>query len=181
MRSFLLTLSMTGLMVFVPFLGAQSTDVKQSPELAKIDALAKQISELAAAIKGAEWEIRIKKLESEVLNLKDSIVRMESLAKADETRRSFYTPPTPPTIAAKPVVPATVGTLRLINSTGFVGTVTINGKDYTVLPSQTVLIPGMPTGEFRYEARADGFGILQPTVTRTLSTAEMFTITLYPR
>ena len=122
MRSFLLTLSLTGLLVVVPALGAQSTDVKQSPELAKIEALSKQ-----------------------------------------------------------PVVPTTVGTLRLINSTGFVGTVTINGKDYTVLPSQTVLIPGMPTGEFRYEARADGFGILQPTVTRTLATAEMFTITLYPR
>ena len=178
MRSFLLTLSLTGLLVVVPALGAQSTDVKQSPELAKIEALSKQINELAASIKSAEWDARIKKLESEVLNLKDSIIRVESLAKADETRRSFYTPPT---IAAKPVVPTTVGTLRLINSTGFVGTVTINGKDYTVLPSQTVLIPGMPTGDFRYEARADGFGILQPTVTRTLATAEMFTITLYPR
>lgn len=178
MRSILLTLSLTGLLACVSAVGAQSTDVKQSPELAKIDALAKQISELAAAIKSAEWETRIKKLESEILNLKDSIVRVESLAKADETRRSYYTPPT---VAAKPVVPATVGTLRLINSTAYVGTVTINGKDYTVLPSQTVLIPGMPTGEFRYEARADGFGVLQPTVSRTLSTAEMFTITLYPR
>lgn len=92
MRSFLLTLSLTGLLVVVPALGAQSTDVKQSPELAKIEALSKQINELAASIKSAEWEARIKKLESEVLNLKDSIIRVESLAKADETRRSFYTP-----------------------------------------------------------------------------------------
>ena len=56
-----------------------------------------------------------------------------------------------------------------------------NGMDYTVLPSQTVLIPGMPTGEFRYEAKVAGFGLLQPAVSRSLSPSETFTITLYPR
>jgi hypothetical protein len=44
-----------------------------------------------------------------------------------------------------------------------------------------VLIPGMPTGEFRYEAKVDGFGLLQPAASRSISPSEMFTITLYPR
>lgn len=179
MKSTSLMFSLPVLMACATLAPAQSSDVKQpSTDSAKLDALSAQVKQLTESIKAAEWEARLKKLESEIQNLKDASVRMETLIKSDETRRSYYQPPV---TAAKPVAPQATATLRLVNTTGFVGTVTINGKDYTVLPMQTVLIPGMPTGEFRYEAKVDGFGLLQPAVSRTISASEMFTITLYPR
>lgn len=179
MKSTTLMFSLPVLMACATLAPAQSSDVKQSStDSAKLDALSAQVKQLADSIKSADWEARLKKLESEIQNLKDASVRMETLIKADEARKSYYQAPV---TAAKPVVPQPSATLRLMNTTAFVGTVTINGKDYTVLPGQTVLIPGMPTGEFRYEAKVDGFGLLQPAVSRTISASEMFTITLYPR
>lgn len=171
-------LSVPVLVAFATLAPAQSTDVKQpAAETAKLEALTAQVKALAESIKSAEWEIRLKKLESEIQNLKDASIRIETLAKSEEGRRSFYNPPA----ATKPLEPLATGTLRLVNSTALLGTITINGKEYTVLPLQTVLIPGMPAGEFRYEARVEGFGLLQPVVSRTLTPSEMFTITLYPR
>jgi len=174
-----LMFSVPVLMACATLAPSQSSDVKQpSTEAAKLDALAEQVKRLADSIKSADWELRIKKLESEIQNLKDSNVRMETLIKSDDTRRSYYQPPV---TAAKPITPMPSGTLRLVNTTAYLGTVTINGMDYTVFPSQMVLIPGMPTGEFRYEAKVEGFGLLQPAVSRSLSPSETFTITLYPR
>lgn len=179
MKTTILMLSLPVLMACATPAPAQSSDVKQaSTDSSKLDALSAQVKQLADSIKSAEWEIRLKRLESEIQNLKDASVRMETLIKADETRKSYYQAPV---AAAQPVVPQPTATLRLMNTTAFVGTVTINGKDYTVLPGQTVLIPGMPTGEFRYEAKVDGFGLLQPAASRIISPSEMYTITLYPR
>ena len=179
MKSTCLMLSLPVLMACATLAPAQSSDVKQSStDSAKLDALSAQVKQLADSIKSADWELRLKKLESEIQNLKDANVRMETLLKADETRKSYYQAPV---MAAKPVVPQPTAAPTQINTSAFVGTVTINGKDYTVLPSQTVLIPGMPTGEFRYEAKVDGFGLLQPAVSRSISPSERFTITLYPR
>ena len=114
--------------------------------------------------------------------------------KVDE-RRSFYGNPITPVpatdapktaISAKPIVEApkvnvTVGTLKLVNSTAKSAQVALNGQAYKVEAGQTVIIPGMPTGEFTYEVTAEDLGVIQAMVSRKLSTAETFTVYIYPR
>jgi hypothetical protein len=39
----------------------------------------------------------------------------------------------------------------------------------------------MPTGEFTYEVTAEDLGVIQAMVSRKLSTAETFTVYIYPR
>ena len=110
-----LMLSLPILMACATLAPAQSSDVKQSStDSAKLDALAAQVKQLADSIKSAEWETRLKKLESEIQNLKDASVRMETLIKSDEARKSYYQAPV---TTAKPVVPQPTATLRLVNTT----------------------------------------------------------------
>ena len=178
--------------------------VQPSPEPTKLDVIQKQLNDLTitlqalqASEKAGENAKRLTKVENEVLNLKDAIARLESAInamKVDE-RRSFYGNPITPVpatdapktaISAKPIVEApkvnvTVGTLKLVNSTTKGAQVLLNGQAYKVEAGQTVIVPGMPTGEFTYEVTAEDLGVIQAMVSRKLSTAETFTVYIYPR
>ena len=179
-----------------------------SPEPTKLDAIQKQLKDIAVAmealqsgIKLGETNNRLKVVENEILNLKDSLARLESSLNAIKTeeRRSYYNPapitPVPNTdtpktqVTLKPnpdnhVHGGTVGTLKLVNSSVFPGTVYLNGVAYRVDAGQTITVPGMPTGDYNYEVAVEQMGalqLIQPKVTRKLTTAETFTVFIYPR
>ena len=158
-----------------------------SPETVRLDAISKQLVELSAALQSADAVNRLRRLENEVLNLKDSIARLESSFNSIKTddRRSYYSslaPASGSVIAAKPVpVTGIVGTLKLVNSFTQNATVSLNGRPYALLAGQTVTVPGMPAGDFTYEVSVEGLGVIQPTLVRKLAASEIFTVFIYPR
>lgn len=176
-----------------------------SAEPTKLDVIQKQLKDITVAIEAlqagvklGETNNRLKVVENEILNLKDSLARLESSINSIKTedRRSYYSAPpispvpntdTPKTqIAAKPIsdnliLGGTVGTLKLVNSSVYNASVILNGVTYRVEAGQTITVPGMPTGEFNYEVAIDSMGIIQPKVARKLAAAETFTLYIYPR
>jgi hypothetical protein len=72
------------------------------------------------------------------------------------------------------------GTIRLRNRSGYMATIVVNGQPYPVPAYETRLIQGMPAGPFTYEVSANGFGIIQPLVNRTLLANREFTININP-
>lgn len=175
-----------------------------SPEPTKLDAIQKQLKDITVAIEAlqagvklGETNNRLKVVENEILNLKDSVARLESSINSMKTeeRRSYYSAPITPVpntdtpknqIAAKPILDnhvhgGTVGTLKLVNSSIYNATVYLNGASYRVEAGQTITVPGMPTGDFNYEVAVDGMGIIQPKAIRKLAAAETFTLYIYPR
>jgi len=72
--------------------------------------------------------------------------------------------------------PPVTGTIRLENRLGMAATVLINDVPYRLQPFQTLSIPTQPAGAFTYEVLVDGFGSLQPRVSRTLLPNQVYTI-----
>jgi hypothetical protein len=73
-----------------------------------------------------------------------------------------------------------MGTIRLQNRSSVGVTVLMAGKSYRVPAQETVVLEGRPAGAFTYEVLAEGYGMIQPTVSRTLREGEMFSIFINP-
>jgi hypothetical protein len=78
-----------------------------------------------------------------------------------------------------PSEPAT-GTIRIQNRFGVPATVFVNGQQYPVPAYETRRIAGVPAGNFTYEVHADGYGVIQPAVPRSLNARETFSIFINP-
>jgi hypothetical protein len=128
-------------------------------------------------------------------DLQDRFASLEQRPQASDAgaRRAFsYTPPQDlrdleERLAAverrfsfTPEAPRRTGTLRLQNRSAFSATVRVNGNPFVVPAFETRLVPNVPTGTFDYEVSADGFGVIQPTLRRTLAPGETFIVYVNP-
>ena len=102
-------------------------------------------------------------------DLLERLAAIEARLRTDERRFSFT-----------PEAPRRTGTLRLQNRSPYGATVTVNGNPYFVPAFETSLVQGVPAGAFNYTVSADGFGVIQPTVSRTLNPGETFIVYVNP-
>jgi hypothetical protein len=109
-------------------------------------------------------------------DLREVQKRMESLEQAMERLSasrvrvsSSFTPTEPAT-----------GTIMVQNRYSVPVTVFVNGQQYPVPSFETRRIAGVPAGNFRYEVQAEGFGVIQPAVPRSLNANETFSIFINP-
>jgi len=109
-------------------------------------------------------------------DLRELQKRMESLEQAMERLAasrvrvsSSFTPTEPAT-----------GTIMVQNRYSVPVTVFVNGQQYPVPSFETRRIAGVPAGNFRYEVQAEGFGVIQPAVPRSLNANETFSIFINP-
>jgi hypothetical protein len=72
--------------------------------------------------------------------------------------------------------PPQTGTIRLENRLGMAATILINDVPYRLQPFQNMSLPTQPAGTFTYEVLVDGFGSLQPRVSRSLLPNQVYTI-----
>lgn len=165
------------------------TPKKTEPTLEAIQKQLLDIQISLQSLKAQDTEVRLRKVELDLLEIKDQLTRLDTTLKANaaETRKAFSI--NPPTTAPAPSAtnPATAavapptGTLRLSNTSAFYASVNVNGSSYRVAPGQLYPINNVAAGEFRYEVFADGFGMIQAPTTRTLAPNEIFTVFIYPR
>jgi len=102
-------------------------------------------------------------------NLEERLAALEARLRGDERRFSFT-----------PEAPRRTGSLRLENRSAYDATVRVNGIPYVVPAFDTRLVRNVPTGSFNYEVMANGFGVIQPPVNRTLSPGETFIVYVNP-
>jgi hypothetical protein len=95
----------------------------------------------------------------------------ERLAAAKTRIASSFTPGEPAGGTA---------TIRLQNRYSIPATVHINGQTYVVPAFETRQVVGVPAGTFTYDVAAEGFGVIQPTVIRTINPNETFSIFINP-
>ena len=91
--------------------------------------------------------------------LEERLAALEARLNGDERRFSF-TPEAPP---------RRTGTLRLENRTASEATFTVNGNPYVVPAFETRLVRNVPAGAFTYEVSVNGFGVVRPASTGTVS------------
>jgi hypothetical protein len=102
-------------------------------------------------------------------DLEERLAALEARMRTDERRFSFT-----------PEAPRRAGTLRLQNRSAFSATVRVNGNPFVVPAFETRLVRNVPTGTFDYEVSADGFGVIQPTLRRSLAPGETFIVYVNP-
>ena len=102
-------------------------------------------------------------------DLDERLAALEQRLRTDDRRYSFT-----------PEAPRRAGTLRLENRSAFGATVRVNGNPYFVPAFERRLVRNVPTGAFNYEVSADGFGVIQPAVNRTLTAGETFIVYVNP-
>jgi hypothetical protein len=92
-------------------------------------------------------------------NLEERLAALEARLNSDERRFSF----TPEAPARR------TGTLRLENHSPYEATFTVNGNPYPVPAFATRLVQSVPAGPFTFEIAAEGFGVIRPATTGTVS------------
>ncbi len=166
------------------------TPKKTEPTLEAIQKQLLDIQISLQSLKAQDTEVRLRKVELDLLEIKDQLTRLETTLKANaaaENRKAFSINPPTNALAPSATGPATAavappsGTLRLSNTSAFYASVNVNGSSYRVAPGQLYPINNVAAGEFRYEVFADGFGMIQAPTTRTLAPNEIFTVFIYPR
>jgi hypothetical protein len=159
-----------GLLTAMPALAAD-------PELSEKDKVDKILRELHA-MKSSLEEVRTMsvQLQQTAKEVRDLQRRMEELeqafAKLSAARTQVRNYPAEPA--------ASSATIRIQNRYSVPATVTINDRTIAVPAYQSRLVNDMPAGAFTYEVQAEGFGVIQPAVRRTVDPNETFTIFINP-
>lgn len=126
-------------------------------DLDKLQTTAIQVQKSAADVRD---------LQRRMENLEQSL---ERLAGSRTRISSSFTPSEP-----------AAGTVRIQNRYAVPATVYLNGRPFTVPPYETRRVVGQPLGAFTYEVQAEGFGVIQPVVSRVLNSNETFSIFINP-
>ncbi len=157
-----------------------ATPLIQTTSLAPmLESVQKQLADIQISLqslKAQDSEVRLRKLEADLALVRGQLTRIESSLKPvkGESRTSF-------SISPGTVSPPQTGTIRLSNTSAYYASVSLGGLIYRIAPGQVLPIPGQPVGDFKYDVKADGFGLIQPVTQRTLGKDEVFTIFIYPR
>jgi outer membrane murein-binding lipoprotein Lpp len=139
----------------------------------KLDEISRQLKTLADNVNDIKNQLgdmslstnrTIADLKSRIDALEQRLGRIES--QAGGVRRAM--------------APPVVGTIRLMNRSAFPATINVNGQPYTVAPGQTRDLAGVAAGAFTYSVEANGFGMIQPPVSRILGADRTFTIYVNP-
>jgi hypothetical protein len=119
---------------------------------------------IAVQVQGTAKDVR--ELQRRMENLEQSLDRIA----ATRTRVSASFTPSEQGAAS----------IRLQNRSGTPATVYVNGQPYPVPAFETRRIAGMPAGPFTYEVQAEGYGVIQPAVSRSVNPNETFSIFINP-
>jgi predicted RNase H-like nuclease (RuvC/YqgF family) len=160
-----------------------------------IDALRQEIKDLREDIKklktkleGLETDRRLQgqKDNSEINRLQQSIEDLEkkvteAFTKVDKDMQELRGR-TKSSAGAGPDTGGTgTGTIRMENSFNRPVTIRLNGRSYTLKAGDNLTLENQPAGTFTYEVNAEGFGVIQPQLTRTLGADKTFRIRVYTR
>jgi hypothetical protein len=127
------------------------------------------------SVKIRQLQDDVKQLRKDLDALRDAIRRIDQRTEIMQ-RESFYGP----SGAIGNGVAPRRATITMQNDSAVGVTVRINGMPYRVEPFSTRPLTNVPVGPFNYEIEADGFGILEPVRTETL-TPNGHRFRIYPR
>jgi uncharacterized coiled-coil protein SlyX len=146
---------------------------QNTADSAKLDKITEQLKTLQQSLQTIRNQITDLSLSSNraVADLK---ARMDSLERQMNTfeermnnmRRSFAPPET--------------GTIRLVNRSLVPATIFINGAPHRLEAGESRDLQNQAAGVFTYSVHAEGFGVIQSQVNRTLLTDRVFTIYINP-
>jgi len=130
----------------------------QDPELRqKYDALKLELERQKRLLDNV---LDVQEMRQRLATLEQRVAALEG--RATQGRRSNYPPNT--------------GTIRLENRLSVPATFIVGGEVHRVDAGKTEDLVGVPAGPFFYEVLMDGYGSLQPRVTRTLNPGYTYTI-----
>jgi TolA-binding protein len=134
------------------------------------------------AEKIANLQREIDSLRQRIELLERTIRNQDEMLRGQITRQSGYfgPPAAPPNGNGAAAAAPTTASVTLRNQYLADASVTINGRSYRVAAGQTAEVRRVPLGTFNYEVNVDGFGVVQPLTSATLS-ARGHLITIYPR
>jgi len=178
MRRTLPTLALAvSLMVATPAVRADT----DSTDKDKYDKILRELQKMSLEL--SDVRTMAVQVQANTRDVQDLKRRMDSLEQAFErysagkTRMSSsYTPNEPP--PGTPAAPTAA--IRIQNRYSIPATVYINGQAYQVPAYETRRILGLPAGPFTYEVQAEGYGVIQPAVSRAVSANETFSIFINP-
>jgi hypothetical protein len=134
------------------------------PELrAKIDELKRELARQKLLLDGM---LDLQEMRQHLAALEQRVAALEG--RTTQARESRYFSPT-------------TGTIRLENQLATPATFIVGGEPHRLAAGQILDLANVPAGPFFYEVLVDGFGAVQPRVTRTLKPGERFRIFTYPR
>ncbi len=154
-----------------------SSDAKVDPkkvEAARWELLQNQLKEIRQEIVAVKTiqETQIKDFGMELNLLRERLNALEKSVKDISSTRiaaAFTPPPAPP-----------MGIIRLQNRSSVPTTIILAGRSYRLPPLETVMLQSQPAGNFTYEVFAEGYGVIQPPLARTLLAGETFSIFVNP-
>jgi|SRR5579884_1183960 len=137
----------------------QLADIQRS-----IDDLRKELVPRIGAMENRQNYLsdRITQLERQLADLQRKVDSNERVAKS-------FTPTTTPT-----------GNLRLENRSALRATVILNSRAYELMPGQSAMVYGQPSGTFTYEVLVDAYGVIQPSTVRFLRPGQTYEIFVNP-
>jgi hypothetical protein len=161
--------------------GATSWQARADDPPRPLEKIQKDLDEINRSLNSLRGDLgaldrRLAETERNVAELRDIVRLLGELARKHDAQLGngqrvarAFNPDFPP-----------MGVIRLQNRSPYNATVILNGASYPLAPFQTRDVQQMP-GPFTYEVFADGFGVIQPAVSRVLTARETFTIFVYPR
>ena len=144
----------------------------------KIEKLQKDIDNLRQDVETLRREVKTNSVQGAQIatDIREILHRIDRLASAQETIRRYGPPPD----AIPGTVAPTTGTITVRNQYTLDATIRINGRPYRVAAGQDARIGNVPLGPINYDVDVDGYGIVQPLRTETL-TPNGRIITIFPQ
>ncbi len=138
--------------------------------LRELQAVRQEVTDLRASVAAMGQNTQ-----RDVRELARRVEELEHLAERPGSTRtrisSSFTPSEPA---------AATATIRLQNRYSVPATVYVNGQAYSVPPYETRRVANLPSGPFTYEVQAEGYGVIQPAVSRAVNPGETFSIFINP-
>lgn len=142
-----------------------------------VEALKAQLNKIESDLKtesvtAAGGRAQLRELHDRIGQLERQVADVIN-ARSSSTTRNYYAPGsnyyTPGNTDVVNGPPLNRGVIRLENRYSVPVTVYVNGRAYSVPAYASREVLGMPAGMFTYEIMAEGFGVIQPQVARTLA------------
>jgi hypothetical protein len=161
-----------GLLAAMPALAADS-DLSEKDKydriLRELQAMKRDLEDLRTmAVQVQATDKHVSDLQRRMESLEQAF---ERLAAARTRISSSFTPTETATASA---------TIRIQNRYSVPATVYINGRAIAVPAFDSRRVSDVPAGAFTYEVQAEGFGVIQSAVSRTVSPNETFSIFINP-
>jgi hypothetical protein len=150
-------------LLFVSFSAVPSRARADDPELRqKVEELKRELARQRQLFDGM---LALQEMTQRLAALEQRVAALEGRPAQGRTS-SYFTPNT--------------GTIRLVNQLSMPATFIVGGEPHRLAAGAQMDLRDQPAGPFFYEVLVDGFGAIQPRVTRTLKPGQLFTIFTHP-